>query len=99
VERFASWPRLLKGSRRIDASRDGRVRLEAQASEFTGDALPPAPIVISPAQEIFVFPAFMPVVRVVSIGGLCLPVQPTADPLTPDVTLPINFHKSGGGRR
>src|SRR2546427_9676424 len=43
------------------------------------------------APPVRVFPPLTPTLRIVSIGGVALPTQPTADVNTPDIGLPANF--------
>ncbi len=62
----------------------GRIRLEAFQHLFTSRIDPP-PAVASPG-PIFP-PASAPAVRIVSIGGVAVPANPTASFIAPDVTL------------
>lgn len=62
----------------------GRIRLEAFQQQFTNRIDPP-PTLSSPSP---VFPpASAPAVRIVSIGGVTVPANPTASFIAPDVTL------------
>jgi len=63
----------------------GRIRLEAFQQKFTGGTIDPAPFFATPGP---VFPpASAPSVRIVSIGGVSVPANPTASFISPDVTL------------
>jgi hypothetical protein len=62
----------------------GRIRIESYQHQFDGPIIPP-PLLATPSP---VFPpASTPAVRIVSIGGVAVPANPTASFVAPDVTL------------
>jgi hypothetical protein len=87
---------LIKGNTRVRAangsSRDGAVRVDTPPGgmQWVGSSEPPATF-NPPGQPIAIFPPIMPALRIVSIGGVALPAQPTADAATPDLALPTDF--------
>jgi hypothetical protein len=69
----------------------GRIRLEsAQSSQYAGTAHPPASV-NGLGEPIVVLPPITPIVRILSIGGVPVPAQPTAAANTPDIALPSTF--------
>lgn len=74
----------------------GRIRIETtQPLQYTGTTTPQASVLVNGdpffGTPIRVFPPVTPSLRIVSIGGVTLPAQPTADVLTPDIGLAANF--------
>jgi len=73
---------------------NGRIRLDsARPLLYRGNTSPVFTKNDNPlfGQPITVFPPLTPTLRIVSIGGVALPTQPTADVNTPDIGLPANF--------
>jgi hypothetical protein len=73
---------------------DGRIRLEsARQLLYSGSTTPAFTKNDNPifGQPIVVFPPLTPTLRIVSIGGVALPSQPTADANTPDLAIPLSF--------
>ncbi len=67
----------------------GRVRFETPAGEAApyAGAVTPAPTYNLPGRPIEIFPPVVPALRIVTINGTPLPVQPTVDVTTPDLAI------------
>lgn len=77
---------VLRGNSEL-AALGGRIRLEAaQANQYTG--ITSQATFNPPGQPLIVFPPITPTLRILSIGGVPLPAQPTAAAHTPDIALP-----------
>jgi hypothetical protein len=74
-----------------NAEAPGRIRLEsAQSSQYAGTAHPAASV-NGVGEPIVILPPITPTVRIVSIGGVPVPAQPTAAANAPDIVLPSTF--------
>ncbi len=70
----------------------GRIRFDVPIAGMRyGGVTSPSASLNPPGQPIVVFPPIMPTLRIVSIGGVRLPTQPTADAATPDLVLPAGL--------
>ncbi len=74
------------GGTRMKRGSEGRIRIEATTSSFSGVLLGSSRVVpLSP--NAVIAPTPIPTVRVISIGGQAVPSVPTGDLVPPDVTI------------